>query len=1091
MPKYLTLFIFLFCQSILTRAQYSDMGPENNFQSKKNPYYWKNRRPFPGYWQQDVYYKIKANIDETTDIITGEEHLTYTNNSPDTLYFVYFNLYQNAFQPGSYLDNLQRNNDVIPNYGKYERTKLGTVIDEMKTGEVNLKTQLDNTVIKVWLNTPLPPKAKQKFDVKFRTFYDSGNTRRRMKKYKVAGATHYNGCQWYPKICVYDRKSGWNTDQHLNREFYGDFGTFDVALTFASNYVVEATGVLQNESEVLPDTLKKKLDIYNFAAKKWDSKPSVITKYKKGVTKTWIYHAENVHDFAFTADPSYRIHDTIIYAGRKNGEGVRCVAIVQEAHASGWQNAADYLSKIITVFSRDIGVFEYPKIVVADAADGMEYPMLTLDGGKDKEYRGLLVHEVGHNWFYGMLGNNETYRAMMDEGFTQFLTSWGLEHIDGKNLPADSISKKQWYVRKFTEPINVRDREFNIGYQRAAIQYDDEPLNTHSDAFNGALGQGGGYGNVYFKTATMLYNLQYVLGDSLFSAALKHYVAQWKFCHPYPEDFRNSVIQFTHVDLNWFFDQWIETTKNIDYHIGTIKKGRLKDQYVIHLTRKGRMQMPIDLRVISKKDSVYDFYIPNTWFEKQPDSAQSKRGVTTLAKWYGWDKLQPTYDAVVIVPGGIKNVIIDPSHRLADINMLDNRKKGGVEFRFDSHIYPFPSWEKYRLWMRPDVWWNAYDGLKLGFNLNGNYMNIKQNFSFTGWVNTHLLQGGQRYNFDTETKKHAGWFSYKFDYSNAIDKVMKKTTFYFHSQWLDGLELYKIGLSKQFPKNFTGDINIKGFTRVKQEWTNYLLYPNEWDAIWTSNNNFNMSLNVTGTYTYAKDKYNGFVTAHLRSGALTSAFNYNYLEVTSVTKAAAWKFDFRTRVYGRYGTGNHVPSESALFFAGGNPEEMMDSKYYRAAGFAPPSWAGQYGDDVNHLQFGGGLNMRGYAGYQLAELDKHGVVMAAYKGPSGIGLNEELDFNRIVPVKNQWLREHFTLNTYLFGDAGSIAYINSANVQQLSTLRFDAGAGLAFTVKKWGSLQVIKPLTFRFDVPFFLSNTPYVDQAPFKFRWVVGIGRTF
>jgi aminopeptidase N len=252
-----------------------------------------------------------------------------------------------------------------------------------------------------------------------------------------------------------------------------------------------------------------------------------------------------------------------------------------------------------------------------------------------------------------------------------------------------------------------------------------------------------------------------------------------------------------------------------------------------------------------------------------------------------------------------------------------------------------------------------------------------------------------------------------------------------------------------------------------------------------------MSLNLSGTYTYAGAKYNGFVTAHLRSGAVTSAFDYNYIEVTSVTKAAAWKFDFRTRAYARYGTGNNVPGESALYFAGGNEEDMLDSKYYRAAGFAPPGWVGQYGEDVNHIQYGGGLDMRGYAGYLLAQTDKYGVVMPAYKGPSGLAVNEEIDFNRIVPVKNQWLRDHFLLNTYLFGDAGSMGYINSANAQQLSTVRFDAGAGLAFTIKKWGPLQGIKPLTFRFDVPFFLSNTPYVDEDHFKFRWVVGIGRTF
>ncbi len=746
MKNFAFLFLCIFCQLPNANCQlYSDGGPENNFQSAQNPLYWKNKKPFEGYWQQDVHYKIKANVDETTDIITGQEELTYFNNSPDTLYYVYFNLYQNAFQPGSYLDDLQENNEAHPSYGKYERQKLGTLIDEITDKDsVVLQTQLDNTVLKVFLNTPLAPNASKVFKLKFRTYFDAGSTRRRMKKHKAFGSNHYNGCQWYPKICVYDRKAGWNTDQHLNREFYGDFGTFDVDLTFASNYVLEATGVLQNESEVLPDTLKKKLDIYNFKNTKWDTVPSVITPYKKGERKTWRYHAENVHDFAFTADPTYRIHDTIIYPGRLNGQGVRCMAIVQEPHASGWQNAAEYLAKIIAVFSRDFGVFEYPKIVVADAADGMEYPMITMDGGRDKEYRGLLVHEVGHNWFYGMVGSNETYRAAMDEGFTQFLTAWGMEAIDGDTVVYEFGPKTNWYFKRFYEPTNVRETKCYYSYLSDAIIYNDEPLNTHSDGFNGALGQGGGYRHVYAKTSTMLYNLQYVLGDSVFSAAMKHYVQQWKFAHPYPEDFRNSVSQFTHIDLNWFFDEWMETTKNIDYKIGRIKKGQFKNQYVIKLKRKGRMQMPIDLQITSKEDSVYNYYIPNTWYEKPGgisdsaaafgilDSAIQFRSPNyavafsirdsaahfriphskfrVLPKWYGWDKLQPTYNATVTIPGGIKNVVIDPTERLADINMLDNRKRGNVELRFDSHVYPPASSKKYRVYMRPDVWWNAYDG---------------------------------------------------------------------------------------------------------------------------------------------------------------------------------------------------------------------------------------------------------------------------------------------------------------------------------------------------------------------------------------------
>ena len=162
----------------------------------------------------------------------------------------------------------------------------------------------------------------------------------------------------------------------------------------------------------------------------------------------------------------------------------------------------------------------------------------------------------------------------------------------------------------------------------------------------------------------------------------------------------------------------------------------------------------------------------------------------------------------------------------------------------------------------------------------------------------------------------------------------------------------------------------------------------------------------------------------------------------------------------------------------------------RAAGFAPQQWSG-YGSDVNHLQYGGGLNLRGYAGYAITEADKYGNVVNAYKGASGFAVNGELDFNRIVPVKNQKLKDIFALNTYLFGDLGAIAYADSRNVQELSAVRFDAGAGVALTIKKWGFLQDIKPLTFRFDVPFAISSTPNGDQQYVKFRWVLGINRAF
>ncbi|HRN94984.1 MAG TPA: hypothetical protein PL084_09705, partial [Chitinophagales bacterium] len=167
------------------------------YRSALNKMYWKNKLPYLGYWQQDVHYKIDANIDETTDIITGSETLVYYNNSPDTLHELFFHLYQNAFQPESYLHYLQEANGVNPTYGKYEASKQGITIEKIQISDnpaIELKTEVDNTILKVKLPTDLLPNDSIKLNINFRTFYERGSTRRRMKMYDAWGFKHYNGC---------------------------------------------------------------------------------------------------------------------------------------------------------------------------------------------------------------------------------------------------------------------------------------------------------------------------------------------------------------------------------------------------------------------------------------------------------------------------------------------------------------------------------------------------------------------------------------------------------------------------------------------------------------------------------------------------------------------------------------------------------------------------------------------------------------------------------------------------------------------------------------------------------------------------------
>ena len=1079
--------LFSFCAA---EAQLHD----NEYRNSDNKYYWQNRKPDAAYWQQDVAYKISAVMHEEDNRVDGAEELTYWNNSPDTLHYVYFHLYQNAFVKGSHLHSLELANNVKPRLGKKEEADLGITTNNITVDGQTVRTELDNTIIKVFLPRPMLPNSKIVVKMDFSTYYDNGATRRRMQMYDAWGFKHYNGTQWFPKLSVYDRMHGWDTYQHLNKEFYGDFGLYDVTLDFPSNYIIEATGVLQNRKEMLPDDLRAKLDIKNFANKKWNEPPSTIIPYVKGERKKWHFVGNNVHDFAFTGDPSFRIATAY-------WNGIECVAIVQEPHAAGWQNAADYVIKIVKTFSESIGMYCYPKIVAADAQDGMEYPMLTLDGGSEPGYRSLFTHEIGHNWFYGQVGSNETYRAAMDEGFTQFLTSWGLRRIDGYDQV--TTAPKSGYRKRFAEPVDVMDRNILDRYTYDALNGNEIPLNTHSDDFNNALNHGGGYGLVYFKTASMLYNLQYVLGDSLFEATIHHYFEQWKFAHPYFEDFRASVIQYTHVDLSWFFDEWFETTKTLDYSISGIHRMKGTDSFAINFRRKGEMQMPIDFTVTDKQGAKHNYTIPNTWFEKQDANA------ITLPKWYGWGKLHDDYTAHVGMPDGIKNVQIDTSGRLADKDMVDNYKSRGlclspqaIKAKLDGGLAAQWDRRQYRLYIRPDLWWNPIDGVKAGVHFEGDYLYSLYKIDATIWWNTHALQESQYQSYKGEgLYEFYDPINYSFNYTSPVTRNLPKLQLQINSRYLDGLWYHRAGLNWLINDNNTLSISGQSMWRSQQNGIDYYAYqylisPGDWSS---TPDEKNTSINASWTHRYAYLNGNGRYTLSFRGPLLTEAFDYSYAQLEAVNNHYLGQMEIRTRLFGRWGVGNNIPYESALYMAGAGPEEDMDNKYTRSIGFIPTDWQDVSRYNVNHFQQGGGLNLRGYAGY-FAPDEHNGTKLEGYKGRSGASANVEIGLENYMPWKPKLLRNWLHANVYAFGDAGvmelsnftlsNFTYLESPSTQW-STLHVDAGVGFAFTIKNWGVFEKAKPLTIRLDLPVFLNRPPYSNDQYATFRYVVGINRAF
>ena len=1050
-----------FGQSVHAQTYDANHLPDT-YQSPENPFYWKNKIPDLGYWQQDVAYKIEATIDDVTDIIEGKSYeLSYTNNSPDTLKVLYFHLFQNAFTPHSHMSNLYENNDKKVTYGAYEQEGLGTEVFDIKVNGARVDTSINNTLLKITLNEFLLPNQKAVVSMQFRTYFEAnGSFRRRMKTYDSSTDNkHYDGVHWYPSICVYDRKFGWTTEQHLDKEFYHNFGSFDMKLTFSGEFIVGATGTLQNKEEVFPDSLRDKIDLKHFYAHPSKKQLPELTA-RKDTLVTWHFYAENVHNFAFTADPLYRIAEI-------EWNGVIVQSLAQQHHAKGWEHSGKFTKEVIRIYSEDFGMYAWPKIIIADANDGMEYPMLTLDRGSFPQHQGLLAHEVGHMWFYGMVGSNETYRAFMDEGFTQFLTVWSLEKINGpeKNYK-DYVGKgKKNHILKNLYPKRVRYESLYYPYIKTVRDGFDHQLNTHSSQFNGAVRHGGGYGLVYYKTGVMLYNLQYVLGDEVFKSAMQFYFNKWKMAHPYPKDFRQAIIDYTKTDLNWFFDQWLETTKQIDY---AIKKVQQKDgKLTVELLRKGGMQMPLDITIVSQSGEKTNLHIPNTYFLK-------KTTATVLPQWYGWDRLNPTYTFQIDFPEKVQEVAIDTTYRLADIDLSNNTWKKGCEIALDHMVKNYAWWYKKENFIRPDIWYNRYDGLQLGALVKGDYFKQKYNYEVGLYYNTRLGQYGVPDSLAKSNQAIEGYFKLSQQLANLGKRIYAKEYFYYGT----GLWKTGIGFDKTFKNQGSRQPNYSKFGVVfdfmyREKNENYLFYPEEW-----SRQKFNNSITFNFLRHYTYKKGTGNINLGMRTPNVGSDFNYSYLDGEAVNKNNLGKFTINTRFYGRVGLGD-TPDESALYTAGANQEELMDNKFTKAPGFFPTDWEG-YGNTTNHFHAGGGLNLRGYAGYVLQQ--KYGN---AYKGNSGAALNIEMEFQKLFdrrPTKSHKLK----LSTYLFYDVGIIRYEATSGQTAVSNIMSDAGIGTALKIN-FGYFD-LKPLTIRFDMPFYLSDPP---ENNFDLRFVVGVNRAF
>ena len=511
------------------------------------------------------------------------------------------------------------------------------------------------------------------------------------------------------------------------------------------------------------------------------------------------------------------------------------------------------------------------------------------------------------------------------------------------------------------------------------------------------------------------------------------------------------------------------------------------------------MQMPVDFTVTAKNGSKYNFYIPNTWFEKQTTA-------TTLPKWFGWGKLHSTYTAHVQVPSGIKNVQIDTTFRFADKYMLDNYKSRGmcispkaVKLQFDGGLAPQFDRKHYRAYIRPDLWWNPVDGIKAGAHIEGDYLFVMHKLDASIWWNTHLLQETDFQSLTGE-KPYLRYapVNYSFNYITPVSRNMPKLQLQLNSRYLDGLWYHRGGFNWLMNEQNSFQLYAQSMWRPTSFDFDYLIYPNEWSSVPGRKNN---SLNAQWTHMYSYMGGSGRYTFSLRAPFMEKdalPFSYAYSQLEAVNYNYLGRLEIRTRIFGRWGLGNQLPFESALFQAGANPEEQMENKYTRSIGFLPPDWEGTSRYDVNHFQQGGRLNLRGYAGY-FAPDERNGSTLASYKGRSGASANVEIGLENYMPWKPKLFRSWLHANVYAFGDVGIMElsnyfapnFYNTLPTTIWSDLRADAGLGFAFTIKNWGVFEKARPLTLRIDFPIFLNRPPYSNTDYATFRYVVGINRTF
>ncbi|PWJ54487.1 peptidase M1-like protein [Dyadobacter jejuensis] len=577
-------------------------------------------------WQQRVKYQMDIDFDASTHQYKGQQKLTYTNNSPDTLHKVFYHLYLNAFQPGSQMDVRSRtiadpDSRVKDRISKLSPQEIGyEKIKSLKHNGKPVRYLVQGTILEVTLDEPIMPKSQHVFDLQFEAQVPV-QIRRTGRDNKEGIA--YSMSQWYPKISEYDYE-GWHANPYIAREFHGVWGDFDVKINMDAAYTIAATGYLQNPDKIGHGYSKKEV------------------KHKAGERLTWHFVAPNVHDFVWAADPHYT-HDVV----KVDNDLDLHFFYQSDSLAHVWKKMEPLAVKAFKIMNERFGRYPYKQYSVIQGGDGgMEYPMATLITGRLTlpALTSVTVHESIHSWFQGLLASNESKYPWMDEGFTSYAQNLVMAEL----FP----SKSDPQARSTQSYINL------------VKSGEEEPLTTHADHYhtNKAYSIAS-----YSKGAVFLNQLSYIMGEAAFEIAMKRYFKEWAFRHPNPTDLKRIMEKVSGLELDWFWEDFVGTTHFIDYGVKEVLGQG--DKSTIVLERIGELPMPLDVVVSYADGSQENFYIPLEMM--RGEKSEQRYSKTTLLSDWPWT--YPEYTFTIDRPTNeILRIEIDPSKRMADIEPDNN-----------------------------------------------------------------------------------------------------------------------------------------------------------------------------------------------------------------------------------------------------------------------------------------------------------------------------------------------------------------------------------------------------------------------------------